>query len=104
MSFFFQGHVLLSPPSNMHHWGRALSDEDEEYELGLWWLAISPDGTRLVLIRTRAITDVWDLRAYHGYPTIDNIAYRHGRHYRTYDNGFSCHVFSMDTTHLLPQV
>ena len=106
MSFFYQGPVLLSPQSNMHHWGRALSDEDdehEEYELGLWWLAISPDGTRLVLIRTRGVTDARYLRASHGYPTTDNIVYRHGRHYHTYENRFSCQMFLMDTTHLLPQ-
>jgi hypothetical protein len=98
--------VLLEPPPNVHHWGEALDDgdddEDQEYGPGLWWLARSLDGSRLLLVHTRGVTDGRDYRAYYGYPVTDNSADHYGRTIRTYATGFGCQVFSMNTRQLLP--
>jgi hypothetical protein len=74
--------------------------EAGEYSLGLWWIAIAPRSSRLLLVHTRGITEGLDYRSYDDYHVDDNVADHHGRTMATYTTGFGCQVFSMDTSRL----
>jgi hypothetical protein len=68
-------------------------DDLEEDTYGdLWWLAISPHGSRLLLVYTHGVTDNRDPAA-----TADSVVDYYGRTVNTYASGFNCAVFSMDT-------
>lgn len=71
-------------------------DGNDEYGADLWWLATSPNGGSLILINTRGVAD----GRYH--PLAENVGYHHGRPLQTYSTGFSCHVFTIDTSQLIP--
>ena len=73
---------MIEAPPNVHYWGAALDDEDDnelEYDPGMWWLAKSPDGSRLLLVHTR-----------YGYPSVVSSADNHDRTIRSYASEFSC--------------
>ena len=91
----FLSSAPLSPPV----------EEDDRYDIGLWWLARAPNGSRLLLITTWGVTDGLDYsRLYGGFPVAASIIADHqGRAIRAYPDGFGCQVYSMDTSQLLPQ-
>jgi hypothetical protein len=66
----------------------------------LWWLAIAPHSSRLLLVHTRGVTEGLDYRSYDDYHVADNVVDHHGRTIATYTTRFGCHVFSMDTSRL----
>ncbi|KAK1651406.1 hypothetical protein QYE76_069211 [Lolium multiflorum] len=79
-------------------------DEQGRYNLGSWWLARSPDGSRLFLVHTWGVTDGRD---YTGLvrilPAAATSEGRHGRTIRGYGKGLlGCEVYSMDTSQLMP--
>ncbi|KAK1579913.1 hypothetical protein QYE76_016802 [Lolium multiflorum] len=79
-------------------------DEQGRYNLGSWWLARSPDGSRLFLVHTWGVTDGRD---YTGLvrilPAAATSEGRHGRTIRGYGKGLlGCEVYNMDTSQLMP--
>ena len=60
-------------------------------DCGTWWLASSLDGSKLLLVYTRGTVDHYGALADH------NVVH-YGGHVRTYASGFSCRVFSLDTS------
>ena len=89
-----QGHVRLPVPPEL--------DGNHEYSPDLWWLARSPDGGSLILINTVGVSARRYDTTYGGYPVAENVGYHHGRNIHTYSTGFCYHVFSIDTSRLLP--
>jgi hypothetical protein len=75
-------------------------EEEGEHNVGLWWLAIAPHSSRLLLVHTRGITEGLDYRSYDDYRVADNVADHHGCTTATYTIVFGCQVFSMDTSRL----
>jgi hypothetical protein len=64
MCLRLQGPVLLgSALENDHHDMADGDDEEGEYSLGLWWLAIAPHSSKLLLVHTRGVTKGLDYRS-----------------------------------------
>ena len=77
--------------------------DDDDCGPGIWWLARTPDGEKLLLVETRGVSVGWGSRFSYGSDTDDAIyAYHYCRTTMTCSSGFSCHVYSMDTSVLLP--
>ena len=95
MCFLFQGPIRLSIPPNVYEY---LGDlDDVEYKPGFWFLAISVDASRLLLVHSTCVTDEEDYTGYHGTAFVDCYAH-YGHTVRTYSTGFCCEVFSKDTS------
>ena len=87
-----QGPVRLPGPPEL--------DGNHEYSPDLWWLARSPDGGSLILIN---IVGVSARRYDTSYPVAENDGYHHSHNIHIYSTGFCSHVFSIDTSRLLPR-
>jgi hypothetical protein len=86
---------------NDHHEMADGDDEEGEYSPGLWWLAIAPHSSRLLLVHTHGVTEGLDYRSYDDYRVADNIVDHHSHTIATYSTtGFGCQVFSMETSRL----
>ena len=91
---------MVPSPPGAHGWVGNLDDIDYDvYDLGLWFLARSVDGSRLLLVHTKGVCD----EEFHGgYDHPGHSVDRCGRTVRTYATGFACKVFSRDTSQLHP--
>src|SRR4051812_30064234 len=69
-----------------------LVDDDEDDNLGMWWLARSPHGSRLLLVYTYGVTS--------NAIADDTSVVHYGCTIHTYPSRFECMVFSMDTSYL----
>jgi hypothetical protein len=83
-------------------WRCALDDalgHDHEVDYGMWWLARSIDGSRLLLIHTLGIADEreYSCKVCH---TASDRRVHHGRTVGNYASGFGCLVFTKDTSKL----
>ena len=80
--------------------GLDLDDDDFESNSRTWWLARSQDCSRLLLVYARGVMDIdvdGALTYYDGTPVVHC-----GRAVHSYTSGYTCIVFSMDTSRLLP--
>lgn len=74
LCFHLQGPVLLSlaPLSPV--------DKEDRYNIGLWWLARAPDGSKLFLVHSWGVTDGRDYTGlYWGFPVAATCASHQGR-------------------------
>lgn len=78
-------------------------DEKCLYNLGSWWLARAPDGSKLFLVHTWGVTDGRDYTGlFQGFPIAATCEGHQGHTICAYDKGFGCEVYNMDTSQLLP--
>jgi hypothetical protein len=96
--------MLRSSPEP-HFWESGLDELAVDYDPGLWFLARSPDGSRLLLVHTYGVHDEDYLRGFysHGHPDADHSVDQCGRTDHTFTTGFGCKVFSKDTSQLHPE-
>ena len=88
--------LFRTPPEFLQLLGQLdAAEEHKTDDLGTWWLARSPHGSRLVIVYTRGIK--YEKSGIHpSHAAADDIIH-HGRTLHTYASGFHCMVFSMDT-------
>ena len=76
--------------------GLDLDDDDFESNSRTWWLARSQDHSRLLLVYARGVMDIDGALTYDSTPVVHC-----GRAVHSY-SGYTCMVFSNDTSRLLP--
>ena len=80
-------------PAPLLPWVAALDLDDDDFESNsrTWWLARSQDCSRLLLVYTHGVMDIYSALAY------DTVVHC-GRTIRSYASGYTCIVFSKDTS------
>jgi len=97
--------MLVVRPPDVDHWVEVLDDalgHEHDCDYGMWWLAKSRDGSRLLLVHTRGIADHKDDYCLVCHTRDHPTVIHHGRTVRTYAYGFGCMVFSKDSTQFDP--
>ena len=86
-------------PAPLLPWAAALDLDDDDFESNsrTWWLARSQDCSRLLLVYAHGVMDIDGALTYDSTPVVHC-----GRAVRSYTSGYTCIVFSKDTSRLLP--